>query len=105
MRRAVKIIHLVCPTELHVEKLGDRRYSTGIWVVAHRAAEEAEVIALHKSRNDSSYLQGRKLSWKTERRDPGSAHDEGRRFYFEVEGSSLPWPEHSGAGEKAYTYR
>ena len=105
MRPSVRIIHLICPNELHVEQLGNGRYSTGIWVVGKQAADDADLIALHKSRSDRSYLQGRKTSWTNERRDPGSAHAEGRRFYFEEDGPPVNWPERGGAGEKAYTYR
>jgi hypothetical protein len=104
-RRIVKIVHLICPTELRVENLGRGRYSTGTWVVAECVAEEAEFVALHKSRREPSYLQGRKVSWKTERRAAGSAHDEGRRFWIEVEGPAVSWPARGGAGEKGYTYR
>lgn len=105
MKRVAKIVHLVCPTELHVRSVGAGRYSTGIWVVSKRVADEAEFIALHRARGEPSYLQGRKLAWKTEPRDGQSVHREGRRFEFECAGPPVRWPEKSGTGEKAYTYR
>jgi hypothetical protein len=95
----VQTIHLVCKDDLHLTRLSDGCFNTGVWLVGLAAATEAQRIALHRSRAEPPFLQGRRL------RSVASMGEGKRRFTFEVQADGAPvaWPAAGGAGEKGYT--
>ena len=97
----IHTIHLICKDDLHLRRLPDGRFTTGVWRVGPAAAAEAERIALHRSRAEPSFIQGERL------RSVASLVAGQRRFTFEVqaEGAPLAWPVGGGSGEKAYSHR
>ena len=94
----IHTIHLICKDDLHLRRLPDGRFTTGVWLVGLAAATEAQRIALHRSRAEPSFLQGERL------RSVAGMVEGKRRFTFEVQADGAPvaWPAGSGAGEKAY---
>lgn len=94
----IHTIHLICKDDLHLVRLPDGRFETGVWAVGPAAATEARRVALHRSRAAPSFLQGRRI------KSEAVEVDGRRRFVFTVqaEGPAEAWPAGGGAGEKAY---
>jgi hypothetical protein len=95
----VHTIHLICRDDLHIEHLPDGTFRTGVWLVSLKTATEAQRIALHRSRAEVSFLQGRRL------KSVAGLVDGKRRFTFLVreDAEAVGWPADGGAGEKAYS--
>ncbi len=109
----VSEFHFVCPQESEVERDTSGSMRTGTWVVKETHAEIAvkygSVVALHTTKAEPSYLQGRIKSWKKQARQPRNAdgelvsNKEGIEFEFEPTKDCLEWKGDS-AGEKGYAW-
>jgi len=109
----VSEFHFVCPSELRITRNRDGTIWTGTWVVAEEHAERAvrfgSSIALHSSRAEPSYLQGRIKAWRKSPRQPRYSGqqltqvDEGIDFLFEPSGSPFGW-KGEATGEKGYAW-
>jgi hypothetical protein len=66
-------------------------------------------VALHTTRAENSYLQGKITNWTQKPRQPRNAegnlvaNESGIEFEFEPAGVPLPW-QGNGAGEKGYAW-
>lgn len=109
----VSEFHFVCPNELGVTRHEDGRIRSGTWVVAEANVELAlrygSTVALHASKAESSYLQGKIKAWERRPRESKYAEDQlvktefGIDFLFEPTEIPLPWAG-EGAGEKGYAW-
>lgn len=84
---------------MNVKDRGDRRFETGYWKVSVSHAQTATMLALHESKSESSYRQGRIVSWRQEN------YNGSPRLVFIVESIREPmeW-EGGGSGEKGYAW-
>ena len=55
----VKRIHFVCRDDLNVRDIESGAFVSGYWKVGADVALSAEFLALHQSKNEPSYRQGR----------------------------------------------
>jgi hypothetical protein len=109
----VSELHFICPEESEVERNSSGLMTTGTWVVDEAHAEAAvkygSLVALHTTRAEPSYLQGKIKGWKKQARQPRNAdgqlvsNSEGIEFQFEPTNDRLPW-KGGGAGEKGYAW-
>jgi hypothetical protein len=109
----VSEFHFVCPNESEVKRDPDGSIRTGTWVVAAANAETAvkygSLVALHITKAEPSYLQGRVKAWAKQAREPRNADDElvktefGIEFLLEPTHTPLPWKGDS-SGEKGYAW-
>jgi hypothetical protein len=109
----VSEFHFVCPNELGVTKNSDGTLSTGIWVVDAANAEAAEkygsVVALHATRAEPSYLQGKVKGWQKKPRERKYSGDQltktmtGIEFLIEPTRTPLVW-QGDATGEKGYAW-
>lgn len=93
-------LHFVCRGGMNVRDLPDGTFETGVWVVADQHARTAEYVALHESKSERSYRQGRVLGFRA------VDHEGRRRLVFRVapDPKRLDWVG-EGSGEKGYRYR
>ena len=96
MPKKVVGIHLVCRKGLSVEDLGNGYFKSGHWKIAESSAKTAQYLALHESKNQSSYKQGIIEKWKGSEERPD-------RIIFYVKATDEPkeWVG-DGTGEKGY---
>ena len=95
----VKRIHFVCRDHLNVRDIEAGAFVSGYWKVSADVALSAEFLALHRSKNESSYRQGRIIAREL------VDYESGQRYVFTVQSSPevLEW-EGNGTGEKGYGY-
>lgn len=93
----VKRLHFICRDDLNVTVLENGDFVSGYWRVGADVALNAEFLALHATKDHSSYRQGAIVGRKL--------HEDGQRYIFRVSPSddSIDW-EGEGAGEKGYGY-
>ena len=93
-------MHFVCRDDRNVTDHGDGTFDTGFWKVARQHCDTVEYVALHQSKEERSYRQGRVTSWRT------TTYEGATRVIFTVEGdrNRRPWVG-GGSGEKGYTWR
>ncbi len=93
-------LHFVCRGAMNIRDLPDGTFETGVWVVANQHARTAEYVALHESKSERSYRQGRVLGFRA------VVHEGRRRLVFRVapDAKRLAWVG-EGSGEKGYCYR
>jgi hypothetical protein len=100
--------HFVCSRGRGVTEAGDGRFWSGSWVVAQQNATESlkynALLALHESKAQPSYRQGRIVEFRRSARDMISKENEGIEFLVEETNEPLAWVG-SGAGEKGYRWR
>jgi hypothetical protein len=95
----VKRLHFVCRDDLNVQETEAETFVSGFWKLSAKAAVTAEFLALHQSRSEPSYRQGRLIARNL------VDHELRKRYVFKVASSPEPveW-EGEGAGEKGYGY-
>ena len=99
MPRRVIAMHFVCRDDLNVVDHGNGTFTTGVWRVSETAARSVERVALHTSKGERSYRQGRVL-----RREQVLYEGQPRwRFLVRAEEQRLPWSG-GGTGEKGYVW-
>ena len=64
MAKKVVGIHLVCRKGLNVEDFGNEYFKSGHWKISESSAKTAQYLALHESKNQSSYKQGVIENWE-----------------------------------------
>lgn len=109
----VSEFHFVCPGELGVIKNTDGTVWSGTWVVADEHAITAEkygaIVALHPTKAEPSYIQGRVVGWRrSEREKKYSGEVEAKTptgidFLIEPTMDQLQW-RGEGSGEKGYAW-
>jgi hypothetical protein len=107
--------HFVCERGRGVTEAGSGRFSSGSWVVAEanvpKSIQVGAYLALHESKKEKSYRQGRVVDFRRSPRDMVSQTDtgappqvdEGIEFLVEETGSAYDWFG-SGSGEKGYRW-
>ena len=96
MTRQVEEIHLVCRGGRNVKKISNKKFETGNWNINISHLKNGLTIALHNTRSEKSYMQGRYLRHRTV--------DGGRvAITCETLRSSLDW-QGVGTGEKGYLW-
>ena len=99
MPRRVIAMHFVCRDDLNVTDHGNGTFTTGVWRVAESAAQSVERVALHASKSERSYRQGRVL-----RRESVLHEDQPHwQFLIRVDEQRVDWSG-GGAGEKGYVW-
>ena len=95
----VKRIHFVCRDDLNVRDIESGAFLSGYWKVGADVALSAEFLALHGSKKEPSYRQGRIITREL------VDYESGQRYVFTVQSSPevLEW-EGNGTGEKGYGY-
>lgn len=90
-------MHFVCRNELNITDFGDGIFETGKWFVAAEHAATVRVIALHETKEQLSFRQGRVIG-----RRPVT-HEGKTRWVFKVrdDGQRRAWVG-NGTGEKGY---
>jgi hypothetical protein len=106
--------HFVCPEEKSVVREIDGLMWSGTWVVAGVHAERAlkidAYIALHRSKAELSYLQGRIVNFRKAQRERSYSEGQdvqtefGIDFQFEPTDKQYKWVG-DGSGEKGYYWR
>lgn len=95
----VQGMHFVCRDDMNVVDHGDGTFDSGFWKVGRRHCDTVEYIALHNTKDEWSYRQGRVIDWRT------CEYQGATRVIFTVEADSQPraWCG-GGSGEKGYRY-
>jgi hypothetical protein len=107
--------HFVCERERGVTEAGTGRFWSGSWIVAEanvpKSIQVDAYLALHESKKERSYRQGRIVDFRRSPRDmvpqtdTGASPqiDEGIAFLVKETGTAYDWFG-SGAGEKGYRW-
>jgi hypothetical protein len=106
--------HFVCQRDRGVTDQGNGRFWTGSWVVAEdnvqKSLKYSSYLALHESKSDLSYRQGRVLDYRRSARDmladknDGEAKvEEGIEFLVQESPTPYAW-QGGGSGEKGYKW-
>lgn len=99
--------HFVCGRDLGVTQIGHGQFWSGSWVVAEDRVEASMAaggyIALHESKAEPSYRQGKIVGFRKAARDMVAKRNEGIEFLVEATESPLTWVG-DGAGEKGYNW-
>ena len=98
MAKKVVGIHLVCRKGLNVEDLGNGYFKSGHWKISESRARTAQYLALHESKNQPSYRQGRIENWEPSEERPGRII-----FFVKATDEANEWMG-NGAGEKGYLW-
>jgi len=106
--------HFVCQRDRGVTDHSQGQFWTGSWVVAEDNVQKSlkynSYVALHESKSDLSYRQGRILDYRRSPRDMLADRNEGETkidegIEFLVQEEATPYPWHGGgAGEKGYKW-
>jgi hypothetical protein len=107
--------HFVCDRERGVTNAGDGRFWSGSWVVAEanvpKSIQRGAYLALHETKSQTSYKQGRIVDFRRSPRDMVPENDaggppqieEGIEFLVEETKEPYEWVG-GGAGEKGYRW-
>jgi hypothetical protein len=107
--------HFVCGGNRGVTEIGNGQFRSGSWVVAEANVKNglkyAAYLALHESKSDVSYRQGKILDYRRSPRDmldsdePGKEvkNEEGIEFLVQETKEPYVWVG-EGAGEKGYCW-
>ncbi|MBB3773253.1 hypothetical protein FHS55_003886 [Angulomicrobium tetraedrale] len=104
-RSGVSAFHFVCENDRGVSMDGERFFWTGFWIVPEdeviRAVKSGARLALHKSRTEPSYRQGKILDYRISPEDAGKKRNVGIEFLVAADDAALAWSG-EGADEKGY---
>jgi hypothetical protein len=99
--------HFVCAKDRGVIGSGPGRFWSGAWVVAEanvkRSIECGAYLALHETKAEVSYRQGKILDYRIGTRDMIDKQNHGIEFLIEETGIPLEWSG-GGSGEKGYKW-
>ena len=99
--------HFVCAKDRGVTPAGPGKFWSGTWVVAQENVEKSLAfgasLALHESKSDVSYRQGKIVEFRRGSRDIIDKENEGIEFLVEETASPLEWVG-GGSGEKGYKW-
>ena len=99
MARQVVGMHFVCRGDANVTVNADGTFDTGFWKVARKHCDAVEYVALHESKQATSYRHGKVTSWH-EVEYEGSPRVV---FTMQPEGAARRWVG-PGSGEKGYAW-
>ncbi|MBS9477121.1 hypothetical protein KIP89_08375 [Ancylobacter sp. VKM B-3255] len=106
-RDVVREFHFVCENDRGVSTDGEGFFWTGSWIVSEeeviKAIEAGAKVALHKSRTDLSYRQGKILDYRKTARDMVKKRNIGIEFLIAADDVPLAWFG-DGTGEKGYRW-
>lgn len=104
-RNGVSAFHFVCENDRGVSMDGERFFWTGFWIVPEdeviKAVKSGARLALHKSRTEPSYRQGKILDYRIAPEDAGKKRNVGIEFLVAADDAALAWAG-EGADEKGY---
>ncbi|MFC5586630.1 hypothetical protein ACFPOD_16055 [Nitratireductor kimnyeongensis] len=99
--------HFVCADERGVTVDAPNRFRSKSWVVAeHRVIDSIRhgaYLALHESRNEPSYRQGKIVGYELTDREFMGKHNTGIEFIVEADDRKREWVG-DGTGEKGYLW-
>jgi hypothetical protein len=99
--------HFVCQANRGVEANEDGTFWSGSWIVAEQNVRKSlkygAYIALHNSKSELSYRQGRLIDYRKSARSMVSKNEEGIEFKIQPEEDPYEWVG-NGAGEKGYKW-
>jgi hypothetical protein len=106
--------HFVCQRDRGVTDHGNGQFWTGSWVVAEdnvqKSVKYKSYLALHESKSDLSYRQGRVLDYRrsardmlADKNDGETKVEEGIEFLVQEDSTPYAW-QGGGAGEKGYKW-
>jgi len=99
--------HFVCAKDRGVASDTAGRFWSGSWVVAEtnvqRSIEYGAHLALHETKAEPSYRQGRIVEYRRAPRDMIDKENDGIEFLVEETAEQLKWSG-AGAGEKGYKW-
>ena len=102
--------HFVCANETGVTRNSDGSFWTGTWVVDEKRAVQGlkigAYVALHRTKTEPSYMQGRMMGWRKSPREKSYGDQEAKTrfgidFLVNPTTTSYEW-NGDGAGEKGY---
>ncbi len=100
--------HFVCAKDRGVIGAGPGKFWSGAWVVAEanvkKSIEYGAYLALHETKAETSYRQGRILDYRRGARDMVDKQNEGIEFLIEETNHPLEW-HGGGSGEKGYKWK
>ena len=100
--------HFVCSRDRGVADDGKGQFRSGSWVVAEsnviQSLKYGAYLALHETKNDPSYRQGRVIGYSLTPRDMIEKDNVGIEFLVEETDASYEWVG-DGAGEKGYKWK
>lgn len=106
-RDYVSVFHFVCENDRGVSTDGEGFFWTGSWVVPEdeviKSMNAGGKLALHGSRADRSYRQGKILDYRKSDGDSAKKRNIGFEFLVAADDVPLAWPG-GGTGEKGYTW-
>ncbi|MDH4992037.1 hypothetical protein QEZ48_14545 [Aquamicrobium lusatiense] len=99
--------HFVCAKDRGVIGAGPGKFWSGAWVVAEtnvkKSIEYGAYLALHETKAETSYRQGKILDYRRGVRDMVDKQNEGIEFLIEETSHPLEW-QGGGSGEKGYKW-
>lgn len=103
----VREFHFVCENDRGVTTDGEGFFWTGSWIVSEdeviKAMEAGAKVALHESRTEMSYRQGKILDYRKTARDMVKKRNIGIEFLVAADDVPLAWFG-DGTGEKGYRW-
>lgn len=106
-RDVVSEFHFVCENDRGVTTDGEGFFWTGSWIVSEdeviKSMKAGGKVALHSSRSDMSYRQGKILDYRKSDRDMVKKRNIGIEFLVAADDVALPWAG-DGTGEKGYKW-
>jgi hypothetical protein len=99
--------HFVCAKDRGVLAAGPGRFWSGAWIVdeanVKKSIEFGAHLALHETKAEPSYRQGKVIDYRRGARDMIDKDNEGIEFLVEETDQSFKW-QGGGSGEKGYKW-
>ena len=104
-KRLLKEVHYICHDSYRVEDQGDNMFITCCWIMNPKHVRQGIVFALHESKAERSYRQGRvlKLIATKEERKPSGRLQRRVKLLVKETSAPLPWVG-NGYGEKGFVW-
>lgn len=106
-RDFVAEFHFVCEDDRGVTADGEGFFWSGSWIVSEeeviKSIQHGGKLALHSSRSDASYRQGKVIDYRKTARDMVKKRNIGIEFLVAADDVALAWSG-DGAGEKGYRW-
>ena len=103
----VSEFHFVCENDRGVSTDGEGFFWSGSWVVPEsdviKGIQEGARLALHRSRNEPSYRQGKIIDYRLTDGEMVKKRNTGIEFLVAADGAALAWFG-DGTGEKGYRW-
>ncbi|MFN8442553.1 MAG: hypothetical protein U0175_17395 [Caldilineaceae bacterium] len=105
MKRRLVAIHLVCRGGRGVRWVDSETFITGGWVISQMHIHEGVILALHESKVQASYLQGKVLDTHSTTKEITNSgrHQQRLDLLVKVTATPLAW-QGRGSGEKGLVW-